>query len=474
MNERIEIADPPEWFAYDPQEIAEGSQTAPDVAQGILEHRGQARFAYRLAEAYTGRLLHVHGLGWHTWDGTRWAPDERGAATRAVLDVLRREWKRAFDDKELARDVKACETAAGVRGVLDLASALEPFAATVGELDADPYLLNVANGTLDLRTMTLRCHDPADRITKVTRAAYTPGAMSPDWDRFLTRVLPDEAVREYLQRFVGVALLGAVREQVFTIATGAGANGKGVFYGAVLHALGDYAHAAESDLFMTTKSNANAASPAVMALRGRRFVVCSETERDHRLAAALMKNLTGGDPITARALHRDPVTFDPSHTVLMVTNFLPKVAGNDPAVWRRMRVVPFDVVIPPAERDAGLGERLHLAADAILAWAVDGYRRYLEHGFAAPDAVLAATADYQKRSDAVARFIEDRCITGPNFVVAAADLFTAWSAWIADDGSEPLSKRDFGEELDKRGFRAGKSGSKRTRKGIDLQEVDDE
>lgn len=442
----------------------------PDwVTQGIAEHRGQARFAYRLAEAYTGRLLHVNGLGWHCWDGARWAPDERGATTLAVLDVLREEWKRAFGDKDLARDVKGCETAGGVRGVLDLAAALECFAATVGELDSDPHLLNVANGTLDLRTMDLRPHDPADRITKVARAAYAPGARSDDWEAFLARVLPDPEVRSYLGRFVGVSLMGAVREQEFTIATGEGANGKGVFYGAVLNALGDYGHSAESDLFMTTKSNANAASPAIMALRGRRFVVCSETERDHRLAAALMKNLTGGDPITARGLHRDPVTFDPSHTVLMVTNFLPKVPGNDPAVWRRLRVVPFDVVIPPEERDAGLGERLRLSADAILTWAVEGYRHYVARGMAAPEAVLTATSEYQKRSDAVARFIDERCLLNPNMFVSVADLFHAFEAWVADDGAEQMSKRDFGEELDKRGFPAKRgTGGVRRRQGLGL------
>ncbi len=445
----------------------------------VAVHHGQARFAYRLAAAYAGRLLHVFGLGWHYWDGTRWAPDDRGEATRAVLDVLRQEWAAAFNDAALARDVRAAESAAGVRGVLELAAALEPFATVAGRLDADPYLLNCSNGTLDLHTLTLRPHDPADRITKVCRAAYDPAATSPEWELFLARVLPDEAVRSYLQRFVGVALVGAVREQEFTIATGPGANGKGVFYGCVHHALGDYAHTAESDLFMTTKANANAASPAVMALRGRRFVVCSETERDHRLAAALMKNLTGGDPITARGLHRDPVTFDPAHTVLMVTNFLPKVAGNDPAVWRRMRVVPFDVTIPEAERDPELGERLKLSADAVLAWSVAGLRDYQSRaGMDAPEAVQTATAAYRSRSDAIARFIEERLLVNPHMWASVADLWTAWEVWAADDGAEPVTKRDLSDEFDKRGWPVAtqRMGSRtaRVRKGIGLADSDED
>lgn len=457
----------------------EPAEVTPDaVAQAIAVHRGQARFAYMLARDNHDRLMHVYGLGWHYWDGTRWALDDRGIATRAVLDLLRSAWQAGFSDRELARDVRTCETAAGVRGVLELAAQLELFAVTVADLDADPHLLNCANGTLDLRTLTLRAHSPADRLTKATRAAYRPDAQSEAWEAFLARVVPDADVRDYLRRFVGVALLGAVREQEFTIATGPGANGKGVFYGSVAHALGDYAHTAEADLFMTTKANANAASPAVMSLRGRRFVVCSETERDHRLAAALMKNLTGGDPITARGLHRDPVTFQPSHTVLMVTNWLPKVAGNDPAVWRRMRVVPFNVTIPEAERDPELGERLHTEADAVLSWAVAGWRDYQANGMTAPEAVQAATADYRSRSDAVSRFIEDRLLVNPHMWIAVAELWAAWEQWASDEGAESLSKRDFNDELDKRGWPdkvrrvAGRNTKVRT--GIGLQGDDSE
>lgn len=453
---------------------ADADSASITAAERMHRHRGQARFAYVLADTYADRLMHVHGLGWHHWDGRRWAVDDRGHATRAVLQVLRDEWNRAYGDKEAARAVSACESAAGVRGILDLAAALESFATTVADLDADPYLVNAANGTLDLRTMRLYSHDPRDRITKVTAAAYDPSARSVAWDSFLERVLPDADVRSYLARFVGVGLLGTVREQVFTIARGVGANGKGVFYNTILNALGDYGHTAESDLFMTTKANANAASPAIMALRGRRFVVCSETERDHRLAAALMKNLTGGDPINARGLHRDPVTFQPSHSVLMVTNFLPKVAGDDPAVWRRMRVVPFDVEIPEKERDPELVSTLKLSADAVLAWAVEGYRQYVVRGLDAPEAVQAATNDYRQRSDAVARFLDEACLVGPNFMVGVGELFEAWGSWSVDDGAEPLGKKQFGEEMDKRGFQASKSGSRRIRRGVGLATPEDD
>lgn len=430
------------------------------------KHRGQLRIAYRLADGYADRLLHVHGIGWHVWDGTRWAPDERGAAPNAVYDVLRVALADSLHDSDLRVDVRKCETAAGVDGVLRLAAALEPFAATVGDLDQDGYLLNVANGTLDLRTGQLRDHDPRDRITKVTTAAYDPSATGPSWEAFLARVLPDPDVRSYFQRFIGLALLGMVREHIFTIATGVGANGKGTAYNAVLRAVGDYGHVGESDLFMRAKSNPNAASPAQMRLQGRRLVVVSETERDHHLAAALMKNLTGGDPVTARPLYGSPVTFDPSHTVLMVTNHLPTVAGDDPAVWRRIRVVPFDVTIPEDERDPRLGERLELEVDAILAWTIAGYRQYVERGMDAPPAVRAATDRYQLDSDALAQFIDARCVVNPSVSASTTQLHDVFQAWSRSEGIDgEMGRKQFGQALDMRGF---KTGSRRLRQGIGM------
>lgn len=443
-------------------------------------HRGQLRIAYRLAAGHADRLMYVHGMGWHYFDGQRWAEDDRGVAKRAVVDVLRVSLEEAValdsDERDkLIADVRRCETANGLAGVLELAAALVPFAHTVAALDADPYMLNTASGTLDLRTAELRPHDPTDRCTKVTRAGFDPEARSEAWEQFLDQVLPDPAVRGYLQRLAGLSLLGKVTEHVFTVITGTGANGKGTTYSALLNALGDYGHAAESDLFMQAKSNPNGATPAMMGLRGKRLVVVSETERDQRLAVALMKNLTGGDLITARPLYGKPVTFHPSHTSLMITNFLPKVAGDDPAVWRRIRVIPFDVVIAAEDRDPLLGERLELAADAILTWAVAGYRQYAQTGLSEPEAVLRATGDYQHASDAIARFVAETCYLSPHAFSLTGELFTRWTQWAAEEGIEALSQKRFGEALDKHGYpTAGGSGrDRRQRKGLGLLADDD-
>ena len=422
------------------------------------QHTGQLRMAYRLAERFADRLLYVHGIGWHWFDGTRWAVDDTGRARRAVLAVLKDALAASIDDKTLRKDVQRCESDAGIAGVLGIATALPQFAASVRDLDADPYLVNHAAGTLDLRTSETRPQSPADRLTKVCRGAYSPDATSAAWQAFLARVLPDADVRAFLRRYVGVGLLGAVREHKLVIGTGVGANGKSVFDGAIRNALGDYAITAEPDL------------------RGVRWVAVSESERDRRLAEATVKRLTGGDAIRARRMRQDFIEFAPSHTALLITNHLPKVSGDDAAIWRRLCVVPFDVVIPESEQDGTLGEQLELEADAILAWAVAGYRDYVARGgLDEPASVRKATDDYQRTSDAVRRFIDDACVTTPLMKATTSQLHEAWQQWQAIDGAVPMSRREFGLALDRHGYPADPpSNGKRWRPGIAVKAADDD
>jgi putative DNA primase/helicase len=435
-------------------------------------HRGQARIAYRLANRYCGQMLHVSGIGWYQWDGSRFVLDERGRTIRNVLAELRLALSASLDDKELRSDVRKCESATGVSGVLSIAAALEQFAATADDLDADPFLLNVANGTLDLRTLQLRSHSPSDAITKICRGAYVADARSELWETFLGRVLPDESVRSYVQRLVGLGLLGTVRENVLTIFTGTGANGKSVIDRVIRWALGDYAITAEPDLFMHREG---AHPTGELDLRGARWVSVSESDKDRRLAEATMKRLTGGDRIRARRMRQDFVEFDPSHTATLITNHLPKVSGDDPAIWRRIRVVPFDVTIPADEQDPELGERLELDADAILSWAIDGWRHYQERGLDEPAVVIAATDNYQRDSDAISRFISECCHVSPAVKSITGQLFDAWEKWRLADGAEQMSLKAFGLALTHKGYAlpAKTSNGKRWRHGIALSTVTD-
>lgn len=438
-------------------------------------HGGQVRMAYRLAARWTGKLLYVYGVGWHYWDGRRWAPDNIGRAERAVVSILKHAILQSLNDKKLRADIGKCDSAAGIRGVLAVAAVLEQFAYTPEQMDADPFLLNCANGTLDLRDRKLRPHNPEDRNTKVARGAYNADADLSVWSAFLNRVLPDDDERGYLRRVIGQSVYGGVREHLFPVLTGVGANGKGTAYGAICNALGDYATVINPDLLMM-HDRGGIGGPEMMVLRGARLVVASELGKDRVLDDSLMKRLTGGDQLTARHLFKEPVTWHPTHQLLYVSNHKPRTQGDDAAVWRRMRIIPFDVVIPEEERDLTLGETLALYADAVLTWAVGGFWDHEDNGgMREPESVLAATSNYQHENDDVARFIEDRCEVGRGYRVTTVDLWNAWLNWRDDEGSEVLSKKSFGTALENRGFRADNVfGVGRVRRGIQLRSESDE
>jgi len=447
--------------------------SAPEVSveEEVIHtlHRGQVRLAQLFAAAYRDRLMFIYGIGWHYYDSTRWVADDCGMAGQAVLTML--EDGLTSDDKDLLTDIHRCETSHGMHGILTVAASMRPFAYTTKDLDADPYLLNTVGGTLDLKTFEYRDHDPADKITKVCGGSYKATSTGPMWEMFLARVLPAAEVREFLQRYVGLGLLGAVREHVLAIFTGTGANGKDTLCKAIAHALGDYATVAEPGLFMHREGGHPAGE---MALRGVRWVTVSETDKGHHLAEATMKRLTGGGTITARYMRQNWVTFTPSHTAALVTNHLPKVTGDDPALWRRLRVVPFDVVIPDGEQDTRLDERLKSEVDAILTWAIVGYRSYVEGGLAEPGAVKGATGDYRKESDALARFIEDCCHLADGESATTRTLFCRWEKWCRSDGSDAGSEKAFAQDLDRRGLPAKKTKIGAVRRGIGLVPEEDD
>lgn len=464
--------------AFGGADVYSTADQAERLRDTSAEHRSQARIAYEFAADNVLEHMHVTGMGWFKWVGSHWAEDAGDKDSQnAVMATIRRMAGDAIGDKELLGDLVKCQSANGIKGVLQLASSLPGIAVHHEQLDADPYLLNCANGTLDLHTHSLQHHDPADRITKVCRGAYDPLVTSPLWHTFLEKSLPDEPVRRYFQCFSGLSLIGKVLEHVFTIATGEGRNGKGVAYLAITYALGDYSHIAEPSLFEQVKGNPNAASPAFLALRGARFVVLSETAKTARFDAALMKRLTGGDTLTARSLYeKKAITFPPSHTSLMVTNHLPTLPADDPAVWDRLRVIPFNVVIPPDERDPQLGEKLELDADAILTWMVEGLAAYQANGLGEPEEVLNATSKYAKSQDKVSLFIDEICTDAPaNNGDTTQVLHDAYIEWAIREGiAKPhqLGSTDFGHALDKLGYEKKKTnrGAVRTGLGIDHTE----
>ncbi len=445
------------------------------LLQQAKKHRLQMRLAYEVAADNQFKLMHVTGLGWFKYVRSRWVEDKGDkAATNAVMKTIRRLAADAMSDRDLHSDLVKSQTASGARGVLTLTASMPGIAIDASELDADPYVLNTPTGSLDLKTLELHPNDPADRLTKVTRGAYDPSARIVRWKAFLERILPDAEVRAYFQRFCGLALVGKQLEHILLIVIGIGRNGKGVTYESLGYAFGDYAHFAPSTLFEKTKANANGASPALFDLRGARFVVLSETEKMAQIASALLKSLTGGDPVTARKLYGDPITFLASWLILLVTNHLPTLPANDPAVFERVRVVPFGVYIPENERDSQLKVKLEEEADGILTWAAQGLADYWKYkGLGEPDAVKLATRNYAADQDNVSRFMEAMCTDTPvHGGSTTKELHDAYGEWAIAEGifrEHRLGRTDFGRALDKLELVAVKKSRGMVREGLELE-----
>ena len=431
----------------------------------------------RLAGAEQGRLLHVPGLGWHGWDGYRWALDQgERVAKQSVMRAVRNarleasSMRSAQDRDDLWRDAKSCETSAGVRGVLELGAALPALSALSTELDLNPHLLNTSSGTLDLSTGRTHPCSPGDLLTKVTGCPYEHGANSAEWDTFLAATLPDVDVRTFLQRVVGLALVGKVIEHVLPILTGTGRNGKGTFVRTVAAALGSYAIEAEPDLFMARE---RAHPTGQLDLRGVRFATCQETDDGRRLDVAAVKRLTGGDTIRARKMRQDFIEFTPSHLPFLITNHLPKVPADDPALWARLLVIPFDQSFLGRE-DRTLEDRLGNELPAVLAWAVAGWRDYRDRGRLDPPAAVSdATSTYRISNDAIAEFIDDRCLLNPHMHVVSGDLWSAWEAWCHANSQRPGPNRMLKAARESRGVSLSRSNGRSRFQGIGLASVQD-
>jgi len=421
------------------------------------EPKTELGYARRLIAVYGDRLRFVPAWNrWLVWDGRRWAHDTTGQAPRWMKVIARRLTTDALaiegdQERKAAMSLaRRAESAASVRGALTLASTETGIVVTPDDLDADPFLLNCANGTLDLRTGQLHEHNPGDLLTKLAGAAFRPGAAAPVFARFLKRVQPKPEMRDYIGRLIGHGLEGRVVEHVLGIHYGVGRNGKGTLIGAVTAALGDYADAADPDLLTARTFDAHPTSTA--DLYGLRLAIMHETDKGRRLAEATVKRLTGGDRLKARRMREDFWSFDPSHTFVMLTNHKPVISGTDEAIWARLRLVPWDVVIPAEERDLGLADKLALELDGVLDFLVTGYQSWRDHGLDDPAGVLAATDAYRAESDALGRFIDQRCLTGAHFRVRSSELFAAWAKWCADEGEDSGTQTAFSKSLTELGY----------------------
>lgn len=453
-----------------------GSDDSAGEGDGQPFNRTDLGNARRLVAQHGGALRYCHPWGkWLAWAGDRWQVDETGLVHRFANSVVARlhaEASAQVDEaarKVLSTWALACESEKRLNSMVSLARRLPGIPILPGELDAWPWLLNCPNGTLDLRTGKLGPHVRDDHLTLRTGTPFDPDAACPAWDAFLLRVMGgDEDLIGFLRRAVGYGLTGDVSEHAIFFLYGKGRNGKSTFLGAIQHASGDYAITVNADLLISKSQDDH--PTGVADLQGRRFVATIEVEDGRRLAESLVKSLTGGDRIRARRMRQDFYEFDPTHKLFLAANHKPTVRGTDEGIWRRIKLVPFAVQIPPEEVDRNLPAKLRAEAPGILAWAVRGCLEWQAGGLREPAAVAEATAGYRAEMDVLADFLAERCILIDGARCKASDLYRAYVDWCKETGTQALSMRRFGLVLTDRGIRPDKSGSVNWRLGVGLRE----
>jgi putative DNA primase/helicase len=413
----------------------------------------------RFNQRHGADVLYCYALGaWLVFNGARWERDDGGKVHRLAKATVRGIYQEASDAedeqerKALAQHATRSEAEARIRAMLELAKSEEPV--STEELDARPWFLNVQNGTIDLRTGILHPHRREDLLTKLAPVHYDPDAKAPTWTAFLERIQPDEEMRAFLQRAVGYSATGETSEQCLFINHGGGANGKSTAQETIAAALGDYTMRAPTDMLLAKR--AGGIPNDVARLKGARFVAASETEEGRRLAESTVKDLTGGDTITARFMRGEWFDFTPTHKLWLSTNHKPEIRGTDAAIWRRIRLIPWTVTIPPEEQDKGLLAKLREELPGILAWIVQGCLEWRREGLRPPDEVRRATGKYRAEMDVLAAFIDEECIVAEHASATAKALYSAYREWCEENGERPESQRRFGGRLKERGFESAR------------------
>jgi P4 family phage/plasmid primase-like protien len=417
--------------------------------------------------------------GWMYWDGCRFVVDQHGHVPELAKRVVRDMYREAralvaeaeqLTTTDLVRAGQAGERAAAalkwamqsakverISAMLKLAQGEPGLPVTPGELNTHSMMLTVENGDLDLRTGLLVPHDRERLSTKLAPVTYDPNAACPTWLAFLDRIMGKKAeVIAFLKRAIGYSLTGDTSEQVLFLLYGLGANGKSTLLEILRALLGDYGAQAEFSTFLEKKSDA--VRNDLADLFGARFVAAVEVEGGRRLAEALVKTLTGSDAIKARFLFQEYFTFQPSFKLWLAANSKPVIRGQDHAIWRRIRLIPFEIQIPEAEQDRQLGQKLRAELPGILRWAVEGCLEWQEHGLGIPEEVRKATADYQAEMDVLGDFLAEHCITtDPQAYVAASALYSAYTRWCETANEVPLRHKAFGMRLSERGCRSDRT-----------------
>ncbi len=421
--------------------------------------------AERLMDRYGGILRYCPQWGkWLIWNGNRWVLDESGQIMSYAIQTARfiAEEVKEDDDKGLIKAIRKFSKDSQSKSKLEAMIKLAQHMASIDseELDKDSWLFNCGNGTLDLRTGYLLPSNPDNFITKSCHVNYELDAECPFWLKFLDDVTGgNDSLKQYLQKLVGYSLTGETSEQCLIILYGMGLNGKTTFIETTKAVFGDYSKKAEMRSFLS-RSN-EGANNDIASLCGARFVSAVEVGRGKSFNESLVKELTGGDSITARFLFKEFFTYKPQFKIFLAVNTKPNIQGSDLGIWRRVKLICFDQKIDKDRIDKELPEKLKQELPGILNWALEGCLKWQKEGLKEPKTVIEATSEYRKEMDAIEQFIEDKCDTASEsakskseMFVLVDDLYGEYLTTAIRNGEDKIPKRNFGIMMAEAGYKS--------------------
>ena len=401
----------------------------------------------------------------YIYDGMKWKIDDKGSIRKLIdemIESIKDEKIIHGDDvtEEEAREFfqKYYKKTRGTQAKKNIMNELmHRRPATPDDFDRDDMLINVANGYIDLTSRELYKHDINKMFSQITNTDYTEKMQPAVWLDFLNDIFAgDQEVIRYIQKALGYSLTGSTREQIMFILFGKGRNGKSIFVEVISEILGDYSNNMQAKSLMVKKNdNVNT---DIARLSKARFVTSSEPNEGFRFDEGLIKQLTGGDKVTARFLYAEEFEYTPKFKIWVSTNHKPIIRGTDDGIWRRLVLIPFDVQIPEEKVDKDLKYKLLREAPAILNWMAEGAYMWMQEGLAMPEKLKEASKAYRNEMDVIEQFIEDECKRVDDAKVKANELYELYKRWANENGNYKMSNKDFGIKM-KEKFKYKKTNS---------------
>lgn len=426
--------------------------------------RADVSNAERFAEEFRGKILFVlntnmvlsyaQDVGW-----TRGDENLSMQAAKLVLgkmaDAAAAAVKQGLGSSNaMLTEVKRTSKRRALEDMVILTKSEPGMSVPLGNMDNDPMKIGVKNGVVDLMKGQLVPPSPKVLVTKRANVVFDPDTDCPQFKTFLSEIMPNDEVRQFLVQVLALLLTGTTKEQRWFFFLGEGLNGKSVILTLLEWMLKDYATKIPTEMLMRQYRSTQQASPDLLNLQGKRFVYCNETKEGQRLDDARIKDLTGGDTITGRALYaNESISFSPTHKLVMAGNHRPIVSDDSHGFWRRVVVIPFDVTIPPEKIDPDLLDKLKGEASGIFNLLLSALSNYQQNGMKIPETLIKVTNAYKDEEDVIGEFLKEECVQGPEYETSKLGLYRTYHHWCEMSGMRPMNSRRFSRRLTKHGFR---------------------